>query len=207
MLEVSETRAAILLLHGNAVQPEGADFRPKIPWELIALVDFVGARRDLVAGEIVHRFANGVRRFAEVEVEHPMRVGDHGRRPPGEQCCFSALKPYSAVITLSRREHARKGPAPYTSGPARLRQKLSLALARATGCNSFKRPPSGTTKGGNQGATRCMGRSTSLMISGKRPSGTGPIRLRSRDTILAILNCSVHILSGRTSSGCARLRL
>ncbi len=79
MLEIAEPGAAILLLDGNAVQAERADFRPEIPRELVALVDLGGARRDLVAGEILHGFADGVRGFAEIEIEHPLRVGDHGR--------------------------------------------------------------------------------------------------------------------------------
>src|SRR5260370_32917299 len=79
MLEIAESCAAIFLLDGNPVQAELADFRPEISWKLIALVDLVGARRDLVAREIVHGFADRVRSFAEIEIEHPLRVGNHGR--------------------------------------------------------------------------------------------------------------------------------
>src|ERR1700687_754420 len=78
MLEVSQPRSPVLLLNGNAVQAKRAEFRPQIAGKLIALVDFGGARRDLVAREIVHGFAYSVRGFAEIEVEHPMRGGNHG---------------------------------------------------------------------------------------------------------------------------------
>src|SRR6202790_5042180 len=84
MLEIAEPRAAIFLLDGNSVQAERADFRPEVAGELIALVDFGGARRDLVAGEIMHGLADRVRGFAEIEIEHPMRVGNHGRAASGQ---------------------------------------------------------------------------------------------------------------------------
>src|SRR5947207_431002 len=49
VLEIAEPGAAIFLLDGNPVQAERADLGPEIPGELIALVDFGRARRDLVA--------------------------------------------------------------------------------------------------------------------------------------------------------------
>ena len=84
MFEIAEPGAAIFLLDGNPVQAERADLRPEVARELIALVDFGGARRDLIAGKIVHGFANRVRGFAEIEIEHPMRVGNHGRAASGK---------------------------------------------------------------------------------------------------------------------------
>ena len=92
VLEIAEPRAAIFLFDGNAVQAERADFRPEVARELIALVDLGGPRRDLVAGEILHGLADRVRGFAEIEVEHPMRVGDHGRAASGQIArLFSSL--------------------------------------------------------------------------------------------------------------------
>src|SRR6195952_5952784 len=82
MLEIAQPRPAIFLLDRNAVQAERADFRPQVAGELIALVDFLGTRRDLVAGKIVHRLAYRVRGFTEIEIEHRIRVGNHGRAPP-----------------------------------------------------------------------------------------------------------------------------
>ena len=78
VLEIAEPGAAVFLLDGNPVQAERADLGPEVAGELVALVDVGGARRDLVGGELLHRFADGVRGFAEIEVEHPMRVGNHG---------------------------------------------------------------------------------------------------------------------------------
>src|ERR1700704_1620208 len=49
VLEIAQPRAAILLLDGDAVQAERADFRPQVARKLIALVDVGGARRDLIA--------------------------------------------------------------------------------------------------------------------------------------------------------------
>ena len=81
VLEIAEAAAAILLLDGDAVQAERADFGPEIARELIAAVDFGGARRDFVLRERIYRLAYSVRSLAEIEVEHPMGVGDHGRLP------------------------------------------------------------------------------------------------------------------------------
>ena len=81
VLEIAEAGAAILLLDGDAVQAERADFGPEIAGELIAAVDFGGARRDFVLRERIYRLAYSVRSLAEIEVEHPMGVGDHGRLP------------------------------------------------------------------------------------------------------------------------------
>ena len=81
VLEIAEAGAAIFLLDGDAVQAERADLGPEIARELIAAVDFGGARRDLVLRERIHRLAYRVRGLAEIEVEHPMGVGDHGRLP------------------------------------------------------------------------------------------------------------------------------
>src|SRR5437763_7747604 len=79
VLEVAEPRAAKFFLDCDAVQPKRADLRPEVARKLIALVDFSGARRDLVAREIRDRFADSIRGLAEIEIEHPMRIGNHGR--------------------------------------------------------------------------------------------------------------------------------
>ncbi len=78
VLEIAEPAAAIFLLDGDAVQAERADLGPEVARKLVALVDLGGARRDLVRRELLHRFADRVRGFAEIEIEHPLRVGNHG---------------------------------------------------------------------------------------------------------------------------------
>src|SRR6185437_6906903 len=100
--------AAIFLLDGNPVQAKRADFRPEVAGELIAPVDFVGARRDLVAREIMHGFADRVRGFAEIEVEHPMRIGNHGRAASGANRAACSTQTYALEIGLSRAEIAEK---------------------------------------------------------------------------------------------------
>ena len=42
-----------------------------------------GTRRDLVGGEGAHGIADRVRGFAEIEVEHPLHIGNHGRATSG----------------------------------------------------------------------------------------------------------------------------
>jgi hypothetical protein len=50
-------RAAVLFLNGDAEQAEGTQLGPEIARKLIALVDFFGARRDLVGREIANSVA------------------------------------------------------------------------------------------------------------------------------------------------------
>ena len=83
MLKVSETRAAVLFLNGDAEQTEGTQLGPEIARKLIALVDFFGARRDLVGREIANSVANGIRRLAEIKIENTVRVRNHRRSPRG----------------------------------------------------------------------------------------------------------------------------
>src|SRR6516225_3112019 len=89
MLEIAEPGAAILFLDRDSVQAERAEFRPEISGELVGLVDFVGARRNLMAGEVVNGFAQCVRGLAKIEVEDPIRVGNHVGRPSGNKVSFS----------------------------------------------------------------------------------------------------------------------
>jgi hypothetical protein len=96
MLEIAQPRPAIFLLDRNAVQAERADFRPQVAGELITLVDFLGTRRDLVAGKIVHRLAYRVCGFTEIEIEHRIRVGNHGRAASGNH----AASAYSLILWL-----------------------------------------------------------------------------------------------------------
>src|ERR1700691_6749017 len=66
VLEIAQSRAAILLLDGDPVQAERAEFWPQIARELIALVDFSGTRGDLIGGEIMDGLANRIRGFTEI---------------------------------------------------------------------------------------------------------------------------------------------
>src|SRR5882672_6571554 len=112
MFEVAEPRPAILLLDRDAVQPEFAKFRPQIARELIGLVDVRGARRDLVACKIVDRVANCVRGLAEIEVEHAMRVGNHGwnLRIFSYQDYVPQIHPSGALTVIRYLRDRRPGP-------------------------------------------------------------------------------------------------
>src|SRR4051794_13190399 len=95
VLEIAETRAAIFLLDGNAVEAKIAKLRLQVARKLVGLVDLGGARRDLVRREVADGFAYRIRGLAEVKIEHPLRVGNHrvasGRaRGSGAKTCSSA---------------------------------------------------------------------------------------------------------------------
>ncbi len=77
MLEVAEAGSAIFLFYRDAVQAEGADLGPEVARKLVAPVDLGGARRDLVLREGVHRLANRVRGFAQIEIEKQRPVRGH----------------------------------------------------------------------------------------------------------------------------------
>jgi hypothetical protein len=66
------------------VQTERAELRPEINRKLVGLVDLGGAGRDLVIREIMHSLAQRIRGLAEIEIEHPVRIGNHDGRPPAK---------------------------------------------------------------------------------------------------------------------------
>src|SRR4051812_29681121 len=78
MLEIAEAGAAVFFFNGDAQQPELAHLRPQLARELIAAVDLVGARRDLVLRKFARGLAQHVDLFAEAEIETAPGVGDHG---------------------------------------------------------------------------------------------------------------------------------
>ncbi len=65
--EVAHVGAAVFLADGDAEQAELAHLAPQVHRELVAAVDFGGARRDLVGRELLHGFAQGGDVFAVVE--------------------------------------------------------------------------------------------------------------------------------------------
>jgi hypothetical protein len=77
VLEIAEARAAIFLLHGDAVQAEFAHLRPEIARKLVRTVDLLGARGDLLLGEVAHSLADRIGGFAEVEIEGFRGVRQH----------------------------------------------------------------------------------------------------------------------------------
>src|SRR5262245_63932245 len=83
MLEVAETRAAVLLFDRDAEHPELAEFGPQLTRELVAAVELGGQRCDPIAGEAAHALAQLLGGFAEVEIEAGEIVGDHGPSPAG----------------------------------------------------------------------------------------------------------------------------
>src|SRR3954447_15153090 len=107
MFEITEPRAAIFLLDGNPMQAEVTEFRPQVAGKGVALVDFGGARRDLMGREVADRLANRIRGLAEIEIEHPLRVGDHLMFASGRMR-GSRAKPFVLRITMSRAEDAEK---------------------------------------------------------------------------------------------------
>jgi hypothetical protein len=71
---------------------------------LIAPVDLGGARRDLMGGEIMDGFAYSVGGLAEVEIENPLRVGDHGGTASGPM----ALVPPKALLFFENNHVTRR---------------------------------------------------------------------------------------------------
>ena len=67
--EIAEIAAAPTLRHGHAEQPERAELRPERPRKLVAAVDLVRQRRDLLACEAPHLRAHLDQRIAETEIQ------------------------------------------------------------------------------------------------------------------------------------------
>ena len=228
MLEIAEPRAAILLLDRDAMQAERADLRPEIAGELVALVDFGGARRDLVARESLHGLADRVGGLAEIEIEHPMRVGDHGRA-----ASWQAIRDQASAIcvakSLSRAGRTEKALMPRSPGAVPIRwfrrnirysmslhppvprsmppdaAMTALALPRARGCNSHqialrRRLAAEATRRHQMHGTIELASDQHLAAAREHARSAAAGGLRSSP----IPNCSRPIRSGRISTGCAR---
>ena len=80
VLEITQARSAPFLLDRDAVHAELAQLRPEIAREGVAAVDLVGARRNLVGGEVAHAVAQHIGGFAEAEIEAAGIVDAHLHR-------------------------------------------------------------------------------------------------------------------------------
>src|SRR6185295_12340711 len=138
MFDIAESGAAILFFHGDAVQAERAELGPEIPWKLVAAVDFGSARGDLMGGEIMNGLSQRIRGFAEIEIEAPIRIGNHGWG-----ASVKIIGSFTALVLAARLVTRHKAPGSGLYGvPAAGRwtdengSKLALALTPARGCNS-----------------------------------------------------------------------
>ena len=203
MLEIAEPGAAIFLLDGNPVQAERADLRPEIARELVALVDFGGARRDLVARKVLHGLADRVRGLAEIEIEHPLRVGDHGRGLRRHNA--SREKPYPVPARLSRemiRYRIGTKDAPVHAAKS---AKLALAGASPTGCNSLQtKSPSGPIWKGKTGAIHGRNDRSGRQVQPGRRARTRLVAAACRVQSRRSRAVSLRHALGRISTACAR---
>ncbi len=121
MGEVAQARAAIFLLHGDAVQTERAHFRPQLARKSVAAVDLVGTRRDAVGGEIGDRLAQHVEFGTEAEIEARPGIGDHvtsrARRNRRALFCRDFIAWKSRCQRLTRRRRTLPRPA-WPAAPA-----------------------------------------------------------------------------------------
>ena len=69
VLEIAHAGAAVFLLDRDAEHAEIAQLAPQIHRECVVAIDRRGAWRDLVGGEVLHRVAQHVGGFAEVEIQ------------------------------------------------------------------------------------------------------------------------------------------
>src|SRR4026209_1881463 len=78
MFGVTKTGAAVLLLDSDPEQAELTQSRPEGAGEFIAVVDRLGARRDLALGEGSDRAPDHLRGLTEVEVQRGTSELGHG---------------------------------------------------------------------------------------------------------------------------------
>jgi hypothetical protein len=79
MRQVAQARAAEFFLDRDPVQPDASHLGPQVARKLVAAVDLLGARRDLVLRERLHGLAQLVDLVAETKIEAGPRIGDHRR--------------------------------------------------------------------------------------------------------------------------------
>ena len=68
MLQIAEAKPAILFGNGNTVQTKLTHLGPEVAGELVRLVDLGRDRSDLVAGETLRGFTDGIRHLAEAKI-------------------------------------------------------------------------------------------------------------------------------------------
>ena len=69
MFETPHAGASIVRIDGDAEDAEPAQLGPQITREIIVSIGGLGAGRNLLQRETVHRFAQGIRGFSHIEAE------------------------------------------------------------------------------------------------------------------------------------------
>jgi hypothetical protein len=69
MGEVAEPGTAPFFLDRDAEEPKRAELRPQLAREGVGAIDLLGARCNLVLGEVAHRVAEHVDIAAKAEIE------------------------------------------------------------------------------------------------------------------------------------------
>src|SRR5262249_8783006 len=110
----------------------------EVAWKLVAPVDLGRARGDLVRGEIVDGLANRVRSLAQIEIEDPIGVSDHGVVSPANQTVFETAL-FARIALVTGRTGAVRG---IPACDALTQGKVVLAHGSARGCNSRQIKPS-----------------------------------------------------------------
>ena len=84
MGQVAHLGAAVFLVDGDAEHAQVAHLAPQVHRELVAAVDFGGARGDFDGGELLHRFAQRGDVFAMIkgqawQMQHVVLTEDWGK--------------------------------------------------------------------------------------------------------------------------------
>src|SRR5206468_8730347 len=139
--------------------------------------------------------ANSVRGFAEIEVEHPIRVGNHGRAASGQVVRLSRAQPYALETSLSRAEVAEKGAFPESRPRCGRRGQNSPLLWRAQRdvIRSITALPQANHGGGIVRRRRCTEPSISPRTPIRGLLGTRPIPFHLTRWMSATPCCSAPI--------------
>mgnify|MGYP003693626887 CR=1 FL=1 len=155
--------------------------------------------------KVVNGLADRVRGLAEIEVEHPLRVGNHGRAASGKLTAMlrTALFLANAACHGPKRLGRSAG---RTSASMRPNAPNSpLPWRAATGCNRVKTSPRRPCPGGEQsGEPHARNHRTRRGRPARGRARTSLFDAAGRISIPAIPSCSGPIRSGRISTGCAR---
>src|SRR5687768_16582107 len=109
--EVAHGAAAVVLLDGHAEQAEAPELAPQVRRKLVRLVDPGGARRDLLGGEVLHRFAQHGDGLAVIEAKQVHSGASGVLASIIRVCCIEAtcLPPSSAYTSARAMVRVRPG--------------------------------------------------------------------------------------------------
>ena len=107
MRQVAQPGTAMLLVHGDAMQPQRAHFGPQVARKFIRAVDLGGYRRNAVLAEAAHSVAQHVQFLAQGEVQCGHGIGEAHAVVSWRRSTPRMILPVAVIGKASRKRTSR----------------------------------------------------------------------------------------------------